>query len=180
MKTWLISSLAGALLVGCATSDTGTTSRNDGTGTSGLDDQPQTATAGQGSLMPGAYGSRSLPTGQFTGQERTMTQIGQGPTLPREADARELARNEDGLATGTGTLGQSGINPDRPVSTESLMESSTPQGSGAEQPAASSRRGEIAAQGVGAPPLTSQGDSAGTNVIDSDAPVQQQKSSRPE
>ena len=109
-----------------------------------------------------------------------MTQIGQGPTLPREADARELARNEEGLATGTGTLGQSGISPNRPVSTESLIETSTPPVSEAEQPDASSRQGEIAAQGVGAPPLTSQGGSAGTNVIGSDAPVQQQKRSQPE
>ena len=180
MKTWIISSLAGALLVGCATNDTGTAGGNDGNGSYGVDDQPQTATAGQGSLMPGAYGSRTLPTGQFTGQERTITQIGQGPTLPREADARELARNEDGLATGTGTLGQSGISPNRPVSTESLMESSTPPVSGAEQPAASSRQGEIAAQGVGAPPLTSQGGSSSTNLTGSDVPIQQQKPSQPE
>jgi hypothetical protein len=159
MKTWIISSLASALLVGCATNDTDRASRNDGAGTRGLDDQPQSVTAGEGSLMPGAYGSRPLPTGQFTGQERTMTQIGQGPTLPREADARELARNEEGLATGAGTLGQSGISPNRPVSAESLIESSAGSSSQAESEAGTP------AQGIGAPPLNSQGGSSSTNVI---------------
>src|SRR5687768_1748084 len=129
MKTWIISSLASAMLLGCATNDTGTASRNDPGGSNGVDDQPQTAASGEGSLMPGAFGSRSLPTGQFTGRERTNDQIGQRPTLPREADARELARNEEGLATGAGTLGQSGISPNRPVSAESIIESSAPPAS---------------------------------------------------
>jgi hypothetical protein len=37
----------------------------------GLNDQPQTSVAGEGSLMPGIYDSRHLSTGQFTGHERT-------------------------------------------------------------------------------------------------------------
>ena len=89
MKTLIISSLAGALLVGCATTETGTINRDGDLTTYGLDDQPQTATAGEGSLMPGAYGSRPLPTGQFTGRERTNDQIGQRPTPPRDGPVQE-------------------------------------------------------------------------------------------
>src|SRR5688572_32337050 len=121
MKTWIISSLASAMLLGCATNDTGTASRNEPGGSYGVDDQPQTAASGEGSLMPGAFGSRSLPTGQFTGRERTNDQIGQRPTLPREADARELARNNE-TGKGAGTLGQSGIVPGEPVTGRTLLE----------------------------------------------------------
>jgi hypothetical protein len=150
MKMLIISSLAAALLVGCATTETGTVSRNDGTKVYGLDDQPQTAIAGEGSLMPGAYGSRPLPTGQFTGRERTNDQVGQRPTIPREADARELARSEEGLATGAGTLGQSGVIPGETVSTETIMETSA-------APLAEH-------QGVGAPAVNSEGSGASTNA----------------
>src|SRR5687768_12981097 len=145
MKTWIISSLASAMLLGCATNDTGTASRNDPGGSNGVDDQPQTAASGEGSLMPGAFGSRSLPTGQFTGRERTNDQIGQRPTLPREADARELARGEEGLGTGAGTLGQSGVVPNQPVSTDTLLEPSA-----TDEPAASSRQTQLSTQGIGA------------------------------
>ena len=94
----------------------------DGTRVYGLDDQPQTVVTGQGSLMPGAYGSRHMQTGQFTGRERTNDQIGQRPTLPREADPRELARDGE-TATGAGSLGQIGIVPGQPVTGESLIRS---------------------------------------------------------
>src|SRR5687768_13073280 len=144
MKTLILSSLAGALLVGCATTETGTVG-NTQNENYGLDEQPQTATAGEGSLMPGAYGSRPLPTGQFTGRERTNDQIGQRPTLPREADARELARGEEGLGTGAGTLGQSGVVPNQPVSTDTLLEPSA-----TDEPAASSRQTQLSTQGIGA------------------------------
>src|SRR5688500_12927084 len=132
MKPLILSAFAG-LLFGCASTDTNTVTRPSGSTITTVEDQPQTATAGEGSLMPGAYDARNLPTGQFTGRERTNDQIGQRPTLPREADARDLARSEEGLATGAGTLGQSGISPNRPVSAESIIESSAPPASQAGQ-----------------------------------------------
>jgi hypothetical protein len=94
MKALIILSLGGLLLAGCATNETARVSRSDSR-LDGLDDQPQTSVAGEGSLMPGAYESRTMETGQFTGRERTNDQIGQRPTLPREADARELERSEE-------------------------------------------------------------------------------------
>ena len=179
MKTLIISSVAGALLAGCATTETGTVSREDGATVYGLSEQPQTATAGQGSLMPGAYGSRPLPSGQFTGRERTNDQVGQRPTLPREADARELARSEEGLATGTGTLGQSGIVPNRPVSTETLMETSARPVTQADQPAAN--QSEIPVQGVGSAPVGEQGGNVQTNEVEqSNLPNKPSENSRPE
>lgn len=73
--------------------------------------------------MPGAYESRTMETGQFTGQERTNNQIGQRPTLPPEADPREFERGEKKeMGTGARTLGQSGIVPGKAVTTETLME----------------------------------------------------------
>ena len=183
MKTLIISSLAGALLVGCATTETGTVSREDGATVYGLDEQPQTAIAGEGSLMPGAYGSRPLPTGQFTGRERTNDQVGQRPILPREADARGLARSEEGLATGAGTLGQSGIVPNEPVSTETLMETSAPpitQTTQTDESAARTRQRQLPAQGIGSPPPIERGASS-TNAVDaSDASVGATEDSRPE
>jgi hypothetical protein len=122
MKALVILSLGGALLAGCATTETGDVTRtSDGTPVYGLNDQPQTAVAGEGTLMPGAYGSRHMQSGQFTGRERTNDQIGQRPTLPREADARQLAR-DGGVGTGAGALGQSGIVPGLPVTSETLLE----------------------------------------------------------
>ncbi len=181
MKTLIISSLAGALLVGCATTETGTVSRDEGATVYGLDDQPQTATAGEGSLMPGAYGSRPLPTGQFTGRERTNDQVGQRATLPREADARELARSEEGLATGAGTLGQSGLVPNEPVSTETLMETSAPPITQSDESAARTRQSQIPAQGIGSPPPNQQGRDFSTNTVDaSDSAAGAKQDSRPE
>lgn len=124
MKTFVISAVAAGFLMGCASTDTDLAST--ASGLTQIDDQPQKAVSGEGSLMPGAYDSRRMQTGQFTGRERTNDQVGQRPTLPREADPRELARSEEGLADGTGTLGQSGIGPDRAVSAETLMETSEP------------------------------------------------------
>jgi hypothetical protein len=181
MKTLIIATLTGALLVGCATTETGTTNREGDATVYALDDQPQTATAGEGSLMPGAYGSRDLPTGQFTGRERTNDQVGQRPTLPREADARELARGEESLATGAGTLGQSGIVPNEPVSTETLMETSAPPITQSDESAARTRQSQIPAQGIGSPPLNQQGRDSSTNTVDtSDSTVGTEQEPRPE
>ena len=121
MKALLILPLGAALLTGCATTETGSVSRtSDGTAVYGLSEQPQTAIAGDGTLMPGAYGSRHLQTGQFTGRERTNDQIGQRPVLPGEADARQLARDGE-IGTGAGALGQSGIVPGQPVTSDTLL-----------------------------------------------------------
>lgn len=124
MKTFILTTAAGCLLSGCALTETGSTHRtNSGATVYGLNDQPQTSVAGNGSLMPGAFGSREIPTGQFTGRERTPDQIGQQPLLPREADGSQLVRNGPaGLGTGAGTLGQAGILPNRPVSNDTIME----------------------------------------------------------
>lgn len=129
MKALTILSLGGLLLAGCATSETGHMSRvSSDTQFEGLKDQPQTAVAGEGSLMPGAYESRTMETGQFTGQERTNHQIGQRPTLPPEADPRELERGDrKETGAGAGTLGQSGIVPGQPVTSETLMEEPEPR-----------------------------------------------------
>lgn len=102
MKTFFVSAIAAGLLVGCATTDSESVSSASGSHGTLVDDQPQTAIAGEGSLMPGAYSTREMPTGQFTGRERTNDQVGQRPTLPREADARELARSEEGMSNATG------------------------------------------------------------------------------
>ena len=111
MKKALILSAAGLILVGCATGENGTvTTKADGTRVYGLDDQPQSSAAGDGPLMHGVYDSRSVPSGQFTGHERTQDVIGQRPTLPREADAREMDHSAAPIL-GAGSLGQSGIQP---------------------------------------------------------------------
>ena len=89
MKRFILTALATGLMVGCASTDSTTVNRRSGTSVTSIDEQPQAAVAGEGSLMPGAYGSRPLPNGQFTGRERTNDQIGQRPTLPREADVPE-------------------------------------------------------------------------------------------
>lgn len=116
--------VAAAIFAGCATSETGRVTRTEeGLPAYGLDDQPQTAIAGDGSLMPGAYGSRQLPTGQFTGRERTNDMIGQRPVPPREADPRALAHDDHAeTGKGAGTLGQSGVVPGEPVTAENLLE----------------------------------------------------------
>ena len=148
MKPLLLSTFAG-LLVGCASTDTTTVTGPSGSTVTTVEDQPQTATAGEGSLMPGAYGTRNLPTGQFTGRERTNDQIGQRPTLPREADARDLARSEESLGvSGTGTHGQSGVVPNRPVTTETLMESAEP----VLPPTSRTEQERVAAEGIGSAP----------------------------
>jgi hypothetical protein len=125
--------------------ETGTVSKGpDGTRQYGLSEQPQAATV-DGSLMPGAYGSRLLATGQFTGRERTSDQIGQHPVLPREADARELARS-NGTVMGLRTLGQSGIVPENSIFSGAL----------------------VGPEAVGAPPGGTVGrnqNSLGTNIL---------------
>jgi hypothetical protein len=168
MKAFFTCATAACLLGGCASNDVSTATHRAEV----LDDQPQTSVAGGGTLMPGAYGSRSLATGQFTGRERTNDQVGQRPTLPREADARELARSDDGLAglgTGAGTLGQSGLLPDEPVSTETLMETTAvPVGVPAHvavTPPASTEGAEVLpAEAVGAAPGNVRGTNSSRNL----------------
>jgi hypothetical protein len=126
MKALFTLSISVGLLAGCASTGTGHANRS-GEGARDLDDQPQTSVAGEGSLMPGAYGSRAMERGQFTGQERTNAQVGQRPTLPREADARELAHDSE-TERGAGTLGQSGIVPGEPVTGRTLIEQPAPPG----------------------------------------------------
>lgn len=82
--------LAGAVFIGgCASENHRVETRNGGRHY-GFDDQAHTATAGEGTLMRGSSDARQIPTGQFTGRERTLDQIGQFPTLPGEAQPREL------------------------------------------------------------------------------------------
>lgn len=135
MKTIFTCAAVACFIAGCASTETGTVSYDSGgRKVYGLNDQPQTSVAGTGSLMPGAYNNRSMQTGQFTGQERTPNLIGQRPALPREADPRELARSPDataGMGTGAGSLGQSGVLPDREVSTDTIMETTPPAVGGA-------------------------------------------------
>jgi hypothetical protein len=160
MKPFILSALAIGLCVGCASPDTTTVTRRSGSTTASIDDQPQTAVAGEGSLMPGAYDTRSVPTGQFTGRERTNDQIGQRPTLPREADARDLARSEDSLGvSGSGTLGQSGVIPNRAVTSETLMES----GEAVPPPASVTERERTTTESIGSAPSLSTGSASLTN-----------------
>jgi len=156
MKGMLTCAAVASLLVGCVTTETGTvSSTRNGTRAYGLDDQPQSSVAGTGSLMPGAYDNRQMQTGQFTGRERTNDMIGQSPTLPREADARELARSEQSNR-GAGTLGQSGVVPDQDVSNEVIIESSTPAlpSAAGNAPASEAGRGSDTTNSIGAPPAT--------------------------
>ena len=121
MKALLIYSLGGLLLAGCTMTESERVSRSeDETSVYGMSDQPQTSVAGEGSLMPGAYESGNMETGQFTGQERTNSQIGQRATLPPETDVGRGPETETGK--GAGTLGQSGIVPGEPVTSETLLE----------------------------------------------------------
>lgn len=119
--------------------------------------------------MPGAYGNRPMQTGQFTGRERTNDQIGQRPDLPREADPRELARSEEGLGTGAGALGQSGVVPGRPVTTETLMETAAPPVAAPAHvavapPASRTEQERVAAEGIGAAPGSVGGSASSTNA----------------
>jgi hypothetical protein len=169
MKPFILSALATGLLVGCASTDTTTVTHRSGSTVTSIDDQPQTAVAGEGSLMPGAYDTRSVPTGQFTGRERTNDQIGQRPTLPREADAGDLARSEDSLGvSGSGTLGQSGVVPNRAVTSETLMETDEtvppPAHVAVAPPASVTERERTPAEGVGAAPGISSGAASITNA----------------
>jgi len=91
MKALYTLGTAAILLAGCASSENGTVYyRKDGTKVYGLDEQPQSAIEGQGSMMVGAYGTHTMPTGQFTGKERTNDRVAETPITPREADPREF------------------------------------------------------------------------------------------
>jgi hypothetical protein len=100
--------------MGCASShDTSFLKSENGTFPYPPADRPQTGVAGEGSLMPGAYNSRDVPTGQFTGKERTEDAIGQPPALPRDSDARQVEHSAGPtVGAGAGTLGQAGIVPE--------------------------------------------------------------------
>lgn len=164
MKTFVISAVAAGCLLGCASTDNDLVSS---TGRTVVGDQPQTAVAGDGSLMSGAYDSRRMQTGQFTGHERTNDQVGQRPTLPREADARDLARSEDGLADGAGALGRRETVPDRGVSTETLMETSeepieAPAHVAVTPPRSATEQKQVADEATGSPPGAATGTEAST------------------
>ncbi|MGN6386096.1 MAG: hypothetical protein ACTHMT_07635 [Verrucomicrobiota bacterium] len=90
MKIILAFSATALLLAGCAAPEPGTVYyRKDGVKVYGLDEQPQSAITGQGSLMVGANQTHTMPTGQFTGKERTKDKIGQTPITPRETNPLE-------------------------------------------------------------------------------------------
>src|SRR5687768_3698522 len=122
MRTILALSAIATFLAGCASTENGRVYyQSDGTKVYGLDDQPQASIAGEGTLMPGAYETHTLPTGQFTGKERTQDLIGHTPVPPREADPRAY-RRDSVPNSGAGSLGQTGIRPDAPaVSTSTIM-----------------------------------------------------------
>jgi hypothetical protein len=86
----LAAGCCGALLMaGCAT-ENHRVENVHGVPHYGLDDQPQKSVTAEGGLMRGLQETSHIPTGQFTGRERTLDQIGQYPTPPAEADPREL------------------------------------------------------------------------------------------
>lgn len=176
MKAFFTCAVVTCMIAGCASTEVTTSNPTEHQSpVETINDQPQTSVAGGGTLMPGAYGSRRLQTGQFTGRERTNDQVGQRPTLPREADARELARSEDTggeLGTGAGTLGQSGIVPDRTVSTETLMETTavpaTVPAHVAVTPPGEEIGQEVETEAIGAPPGGISGEGSVTNAIPSE------------
>jgi hypothetical protein len=90
MKNAIIAVALALLATGCATENHRIENRG-GVTHDGLEEQPQKAVTGEGGLMRGANETRQMPTGQFTGRERTVGQVGQYPTTPREADPRELS-----------------------------------------------------------------------------------------
>ena len=94
MRTIFALSAVAAFLAGCASTENGRVYyQSDGTKVYGLDDQPQASIVGEGTLMPGAYETHTLPTGQFTGKERTQDLIGHNPVPPRESDPRIYRRD---------------------------------------------------------------------------------------
>ena len=175
MKALLLGSVAACCLAGCASNEFTSSHTRPVDAVETIDDQPQTAVSGTGSLMPGAFDSRRMETGQFTGRERTNDQVGQRPTLPREADPRELARSEDSLATPpqrAGTLGQSGVVPDEPVSADTLMETTAdtvapPAHVAVTPPAARSEQEAVADEGIGSPPVGVRGEASSNNLVES-------------
>ena len=167
MKPLALVCLGSCLLSGCMSSDSGRGSRTaEGIPLYRLDDQPQTAVVGDGPLMPGAYQSRQLETGQFTGRERTSGEIGQRPSVPPQADARDLARTDKPESvSGAGSLGQSGIVPGEPVSSETLLED-VPIGAPAHVAVVppGSETGLDQQKAVGAGPSTDSGSGRSTNA----------------
>lgn len=90
MKMIFAFSTTALLLAGCAAPEPGTVYyRKDGVKVYGLDEQPQSAITGQGSLMVGANETHTMPTGQFTGKERTKDKVGPIPITPRETNPLE-------------------------------------------------------------------------------------------
>ena len=124
MKQFILVLPALAILAGCASTETGSVYKaRDGTTVYGLDEQPEATVTGSGALMPGAYASHNMMTGQFTGQERTQDLVGQRPETPREADSRVLQRSPaPAMGTGAGTLGQSGIVPNGNITGSALVD----------------------------------------------------------
>jgi hypothetical protein len=129
------------LLAGCSTTESGRVSyTSDGTKAYGLDDQPGSSATAEGSLMPGAYATSDVETGQFTDQERTPARVGQYPTPPREADIVEMERDNRGpRQVGTGIVpewsaGLSGSTARAYASSSGLTASSLLAGGGGVNP----------------------------------------------
>lgn len=113
MKNILCFAALGMVLTGCATREGGKVyTSSDGTPVYDFRSQPQTSVAGEGTLMPGMYDVRQMPTGQMTGQERSSDIAGPRPILPPRADATETDHSAAPVI-GAGSLGQSGIRPDQ-------------------------------------------------------------------
>lgn len=89
MKRLAAAFIGALLLAGCATENHRVENIN-GAPHYGLDDQPQKSVTAEGALMRGVQETSHVPTGQFTGRERTPGQVGQYPTPPAEADPRAL------------------------------------------------------------------------------------------
>jgi hypothetical protein len=167
MKAILMFSTSALLLAGCASSEKGHVYYNqDGTKVYGLDQQPQSAVVGEGTLMPGAYASHDMQTGQFTGKERSQDFVGANPVTPREADPRDFSRASQPTTAivppaGAGTLGQTGVQPRTSLSTSTLM-------SGPSNPSLAPSAGATANPPTAATaPTLSQPLTSGANNIDS-------------
>jgi len=125
MRNVFISAAVSTLLAGCASTQTGrVTTASDGTRVYGLSPQPESALVGEQPLMPGSTSGHRVEAGQFTGQERTNDQVGEG-AIPPASDAREWARTSKpptgATGKGAGTLGQSGIFPDQNITSGTLI-----------------------------------------------------------
>jgi hypothetical protein len=119
MKTELAITVGLVLCAGCSSTENGKVAyRKDGTPVYGLYSRPQSNIGGDGPLMEGAVEQRTMP-GQFTGQDGTSSRIGPATGVPQVGTG--IVPPAEG--TGAGSLGQSGIQPGRAVSSSTLLAS---------------------------------------------------------